>query len=110
MIGSTSDNEALVAARAAQRMLRASGPAGPDFIDPQPGAELATEAAAVLLTENAVLKAELEQLRRTGPAVALWNDVGAKVSDNRVAAQWALDLHRRGRVWLSADFEVPFLT
>ena len=91
------------------RMLARCNMRWEDFIEAYRRAELATEAAALLLAENTALKAELDQLRSTGTAVALWNNVGAEVSDTRAAAEWALDLHRRGQVWLSA-FEVAFLT
>jgi hypothetical protein len=103
------EGEALNAIRMAGRLLRAAEMSWQDIADGHRRAELATEAAAVLLAENTALRAELEQLRSTGTAVALWNDVGAQVSDTRRAASWALDLHRRGLVWLSGDFELPFL-
>ena len=109
LLGSAHEGERSNAVTAGGRMLQAAGMRWEDFIEAHHRAEIATAAAADLLLENTALKAELEQLRRTGTAVALWNDVGAQVSDNRVAAEWALDLHRRGAVWLS-DFEVPFLT
>ena len=38
----------------------------------------------------------------------MWSEVGAATADTQRAAQWALDVHRQGRVWLS-DFEVRFL-
>ena len=40
--------------------------------------------------------------------VAIWNDVGAQTTDTRAGAQWALDLHRAGRIWLSPR-EIDFL-
>jgi hypothetical protein len=109
MLGSDHEGERSNAVTLGGRMLQAVGMRWEDFIEAYRRAEIATEAAAVLLAENTSLKAELDQLRSTGTAVALWNDVGAQVSNTRTAAEWALDLHRCGRVWLS-DFEVAFLT
>jgi hypothetical protein len=108
MVGSASDGEALNAARTADRILRSAGVPWLDFVEAYRRAEVATEAASVLLAENAALRAEVDQLRSTGAAVAVWTDLGAQVSDTRKAAEWALDIHRRGLVWLS-DFEIPFL-
>jgi hypothetical protein len=109
MLGSDREGERSNAVTLGGRMLAAAGMRWEDFIEAYRRAELATEAAALLLAENTSLKAELDQLRSTGTAVALWNDVGAQVSDTRVAAEWALDLHRCGVVWLAPDFEVAFL-
>jgi hypothetical protein len=110
MLGSDREGERSNAVTLGGRMLEAVGMRWEDFIEAYRRAEIATEAAAVLLAENTALKAELEQLRSTSTAVALWNDVGAQVSDTRAAAVWALDLHRRGTVWFSPGFEIPFLT
>jgi hypothetical protein len=110
LLGSDYEGERLNAVTLGSRLLKDAGMHWSDFIEAYRRAEIATEAAAVLLAENTALKAELDQLRRTGTAVALWNDVGAQVSDTRRAAAWALDLHHRGIVWLSPGFEVPFLT
>jgi len=109
MVGSGQEGEALNALRLADRMLRDAGMRWEDLLSPVHELEIATEATAVLLAENTALKAELEQLRTTSTAVAMWSDVGAAVSDTQRAAQWALDLHRNGRVWLS-DIEVRFLS
>jgi hypothetical protein len=108
LVGSAHDGEALAAARTADRLLREAGIGWGDLLAPFRQLEVATEAAALLLAENISLKAELDQLRATGTAVALWQDVGATASNTRGSAQWALDLHRRGTVWLST-FEVDFL-
>jgi hypothetical protein len=70
--------------------------------------EIATEAAAVLLAENNASRAEVEQLLTTGTTVAIWSDVGNAIADTQHAAEWALDFHRQGCVWLS-EFEVRFL-
>ena len=107
MVDSSHEGEALTALRLADRMLR--GMRWEDLLPPSREHEIATEAAAILLAENTALKAELEQLRTTGTAIATWSEVGAAIADTQRAAQWALDLHRHGRVWLS-DFEVRFLS
>jgi hypothetical protein len=107
------EGEAVNAIRMVDRMLRAAGMRWPDLTDGHHRAEVATEAARVQLAENDELRAENERLRAEksrGDAVAIWQDVGAQISSTRSAAQWALDLHRDGIVWLSPDFEVPFLT
>jgi hypothetical protein len=109
LLGSAHDGEKLNAVTLGGRMLQSAGMRWEDFIESYRRAEIATEAAAVLLAENGALKAELEQLRSTSKGVALLEDVGAKVSDSRLAAEWALDLHRRGQVWLAPDFEIEFL-
>jgi hypothetical protein len=108
LLGSDHEGERSNAVTLGGRMLQTAGMRWEDFIEAYRRAEIATEAAARLLDENAALKAENDQLRSAGTAVALWNDVGAKASDTCRAAQWALDLRRRGDVWLS-DFEVGFL-
>ena len=108
LLGSDHEGERLNAVTLGGRLLQAAGMRWEDFIESYRRAEIATEAAQVLLAENAELRAELDRLRSNGSAVAVWSDVGAQVSDTRRAAEWALALHRRGTVWLS-DFEVPFL-
>jgi hypothetical protein len=108
-LGSDHEGERSNAVTLGSRMLEAAGMRWEDFIQAYPRAEIATAAAAELLAENTALKAELDQLRRTGTAVALWQEVGAKISDTRTAALWALDLHHRGQVYLSPNFEFPFL-
>src|SRR5262249_54264748 len=80
-----------------------------DFVDAYRRAEIATEAAALLLAENTELRSEIDRLRSTTTAIALWQDVASPAAAPRAAAEWALDLHRRGQVWLST-FEVAFLT
>ena len=87
MMGSHHEGERSNAVTLGARMLQASGMRWEDFIEAYRRAEIATEAAAVLLAENTSLKAELDQLRSTGTTVALWNDVGAQVSDTRVTAE-----------------------
>jgi hypothetical protein len=108
MVGSSHEGEALTALRLADRMLRNAEMRWEDLLSRAYELEIATEAAAVLLAENTALRAELEQLRTTGTALATWSEVGAVIADAQRAAQWALDLHSHGRVWLS-DFEVGFL-
>jgi hypothetical protein len=74
-------------------------------------AEFATEAAAELaaaLNDAEQRIAELAAELSRGTAIAVWNDVGAKIGSNRVAADWALGLHRRGLVYLS-EKEIDFL-
>jgi hypothetical protein len=105
MIGSSYEGEALTALRLADRMLRDAGMRWEDLLSPAHELEVATEAAAVLLAENTALKAELERLQTT--VTATWSEVAAEVG-TQSAAQWALDLHSHGRVWLS-DFEIGFL-
>ena len=109
MVGSNHEGEALTALRLADRMLRDAGMRWEDLLSPAHELDIATEAAVVLLAENTALRAELEQLRTTGTAIATWSEVGSEIADTQRAAQWALDLHRQGRVWLS-DFEVRFLS
>jgi hypothetical protein len=109
MVGSSHEGEALTALRLVDRMLRDAGMRWEDLLSPAHELDIATEAAVVLLDENTALKAELEQLRTTGTAIATWSEVGAAIANTQRAAQWALDLHRQGRVWLS-DFEVGFLS
>ena len=108
MVGSSHDGEALTALRLADRMLRDTGIRWEDLLAPARKLEIATEAAALLLAENNALRAEVEQLRTTGTAIAMWSEVGTALADTQRVAQWALDLHAHGRVWLS-DFEVRFL-
>jgi hypothetical protein len=108
MVGSSHEGEALTALRLADRMVRNAGMRWEDLLLPAHELEIATEAASVLLAENTAFRAELELLRTTGAAVATWSEVGAVIADTQRAAQWALDLHSHGRVWLS-DFEVRFL-
>jgi hypothetical protein len=102
------DNEALTAMRLADRLLRAAGATWNDLLVAQSQLAIAYEAASILKAETLALKAELDQLRAGGTAVAGWQDVGAAIASSRSAAQWALGLHERGDVWLS-DFEVDFL-
>lgn len=109
-LGSDHEGERANAVALGGRMLAAAGMRWEDFAGALHQAEVATEAAAELLARNTALEAEVEQLRSTGGNLALMEDVGAKVTDTRRAAEWALDLHRRGRVWLAANFEVEFLT
>jgi hypothetical protein len=109
MVGSSHEGEALTALRLADRMLRNAGIRWEDLLSPAHELEITTEAAAVLLAENTALKAELDQLRTTGTTIATWSEVGAAIADTHRTAQWALDLYRHGRVWLS-DFEVRFLS
>jgi hypothetical protein len=109
MVGSNHEGEALTALRLADRMLRDAGMRWEDLLSPAHELEIATEAAAILLAENTALNAEVEQLRTTGTAIATWSEVGSEIADTQRAAQWALDLHRQGHVWLS-DFEVRFLS
>lgn len=114
------DGEAINAIRAAHRLLREAGMAWNDLVAPHRQLQVATEAAQVLLAENIALRDEIEHLRATGTAVSLrdgqdaqsaatWIDVGSAFNNARTAAQWALDLHTRGAVWLST-FEINFLT
>jgi hypothetical protein len=102
------DGEALTALRMAHRLLDAAGMGWEDLLAPFRQLEIATEAAAILHAENMALKAELDQLRSTGTAIAIWQDVGATISNTCAAARWALDLHSCGGVWLS-EFELLFL-
>ena len=107
MVGSSHEGEALTALRLADRMLRNAGMQWEDLLSPTHQLQVATDAAA-LLAENTALKAELEQLRTIRTVVSPWSEGGPVIADTQRAAQWALDLHRQGRVWLS-DFEVRLL-
>jgi hypothetical protein len=109
MVGSGHEGEALTALRLADRMLRNAEMRWEDLLSPAHETEIATEAAAVLLAENTALRAELVQLRTTGTAIATWSEVGPAIAAPQRAAEWALDLHRHGRVWLS-EFEVRFIS
>jgi len=108
MVGSSQEGEALNALRLADRMLRDAGLRWEDLLSPVHELEIATKAVAVLLDENTALRTELEQLRTTGTAVAMWSHVGATISNTQRAARWALALYHQGHVRLS-DFEVRFL-
>jgi hypothetical protein len=110
LLGSTGDGEVANAGRLADRLVRDAGMIWPDFVEAFKTAEIATAAAAELLAENTALRAELDQLRGAGGAVAPWQNIGSGGSRAQTGAIWALDLHARGAVWLSSDFEVPFLT
>jgi hypothetical protein len=110
MAGSSNyDSEALNAVRLADRLLRAAGATWNDLLVAQDQLAVACEAAAVLKAENLALRAELDQLRAAGTAVAVWQEVGAAITSSRTAAAWALALHDRGDVWLS-EFETDFLS
>jgi hypothetical protein len=108
MVGSSHEGEALTALRLADRMLRDAGVRWEDLLCPAHELGIATEAAVILLAETTALKAELKQLRTTGTAVATWSEVGTASANAQSAAQWAVDLHSHGRVWLT-DFEVSLL-
>jgi hypothetical protein len=88
LLGSAHDGERLNAVTLGGRMLQAAGMRWEDFVEAHRRAEIATEAAAVLLAENTALRAEIDQLRSTGSALAVWNEVGAKVSDTHRTASW----------------------
>jgi hypothetical protein len=109
MVGSSHEGKALTALRLANRMLRNAEMRWEDLLSPAHELEIATEAAAVLLAENTALRAELEQLRTTGPAVATWSSVGTAITDNQRAAACALELHRERMAWLTPP-ETDFLT
>jgi hypothetical protein len=109
MVSSSHEGEALNATRLADRMLRDAGMRWEDLLSPAHELEVATKAAAVLLAENTALKAEVEQLRTTGTAIATWSEVGAAISDTQRAAAWALELHCQRMAWLTPP-ETDFLT
>jgi hypothetical protein len=109
LLGSDHEGERANAVTLGGRMLQAVGMRWEDFVDAYRRAEIATEAAALLLAENTELRGELERLQSTSNAIALWQDVAAPNAAPRAAATWALNLHHRGQVWLSS-FEVAFLT
>ena len=48
-------------------------------------------------------------MRSNGTAVAIWHDVGAPILNTRGAGEWALQLHRGRLIWLTPNFELPFL-
>jgi hypothetical protein len=109
MLGSTGDGEVANAGGLADRLVRDAGMVWSDFIEAFKTAETATAAAAELLAENTAMRAELDQLRGGGGVIAPWQNIGSGDSRAQTGALWALDLHAQGAVWLSADFEVPFL-
>src|SRR5262249_51367641 len=98
---SSHEGEALNAIRLADRMIREAGMVWADFIDAAAERDLAKDTAVELQAEVMRLQAEIDTLRRSGNEIEVWQDVGAKITDTRQAAMWALDLHRQGRVWLS---------
>jgi hypothetical protein len=106
---SPNPHEAASAMRKANSLRDEAGMGWEDVLAPLRQLEIATDAASILLAENTALKAELDELRTNGTAIAVWRDVGAATSNTRAAAKWALDLHRRELVYLTAEFEVPFL-
>ena len=70
----------------------------------------ATEAAAVLLAENNMLRAELDQARTAPAPGSAWLDVrDATPNGTRKAALWLLQLHDEGRISLNAKFEFDFV-
>ena len=109
LLGSDQAGERANAVTIGSRMLQAAGMRWEDFVDAYRRAEIATEAAALLLAEDTELRGEIDRLRSSSAAIALWQEVGSAAVAHRAAAEWALDLNRRGQVWLSA-FEVAFLT
>lgn len=109
MVGSSHVGEALNALRLADGMLRDAGMPWEDLLSPAHQLDIATEAVVVLLAENTALKAEIEQLRTTGTAVATWSEVGTAITDNQRAAAWALELYRERMAWLT-PLETDFLT
>jgi hypothetical protein len=112
MVDSTFDAEALSALRLAAALLKAAGMTfgqvinaeGTDAINK---ARIANEAAEILAAQLSEAQAEIDRLRRAensrGTAVAIWQNVSAKISNNRATAQWALDLYDRSLVWLSSN-------
>jgi hypothetical protein len=110
VLGSAGDGEVANAGRLADRLVRDAGMVWSEFIESFKAAETATAAAAALLAENSAMRAELDELRSTGGAIAPWQNIESGGSRAQTGALWALDLHAQGAVWLSPDFEVPFLT
>jgi hypothetical protein len=105
--GSHHDGEAVNAIRVVDRMLREAGMRWPDLTNGHQQAEIATEAAAILLRDLTSAQrriAELEAERGTTPLPVVWNDVG----DPCKQAQWCLDEHAARRLYLN-EFEFKFL-
>jgi hypothetical protein len=96
MTGSDRDGESANAGRKATAMIRAAGMEWSDFVGAAERAARAEEGARYLLAENDELRAALARAEASNGAVA-WQDVSVASSTNhRVAAKWALDLHREG--------------
>jgi hypothetical protein len=110
LVDSGHDAEALAALRAGCRLLRKSGLTLADLLKQH---SLALQAASLLLSESNALKAELEQARASlstaSTVVAVWQDTRAQAGSPKSIANWVLDLHRQGRVYLSEGFEVDFM-
>jgi hypothetical protein len=107
MTGSSHDGEALNALRRAQDLLAAAGMSWDDLLC-GPGSELevATQAAAQLLAENAALYHEVERLRK----LLGCDDIGEEwrsLDDVAGQAGWCLSLQTAGKIRfgeLDADF------
>lgn len=109
----TSDHEGeqLNAVRLAGRLLRDNNMRWADVTGGHERARIIEAANAELAAEVLALQqrnAELEAERSHCTNVALWSNVDAKPSRNRVLAAWVLDLHRQGRTYLSPR-EIEFL-
>ncbi|MGA8758753.1 MAG: hypothetical protein WB611_21030 [Stellaceae bacterium] len=94
---------------AVDKMLRAAGLTWPDLLKPAEQLETATQAAAALLAENDLLRAQLAEAEVRGGALTTWQDVNAAPGDHRRRAAWMLSLEAQGAVWLG-DFETRFPT
>jgi hypothetical protein len=108
LLGSAFDAERAQAAQAADRLVRGSGMSWPDFVRAAERELVANKAAEILFAENTELRAELDQLRTTGTAVAPWVDI-MDLGDPPRQAQWCLDQYAARRLFLNS-FEIHFLT
>jgi hypothetical protein len=100
--GSTAhEGEAINAIRLVDRLLRAAGMRFPDLVASFKETAVAVEAAQVLAREVEELRAELER-RRGAAAVALGHaDDWYPGAAAQQKAQWCLDLHATGELWLN---------
>jgi hypothetical protein len=109
-LGSTSEGELRNAGVAGTRLLKTYGLHWVDIVRGWAANRQATTTAdtanAFLLAQIAKQQAEIDQLRAerdAGNGVALWADVGSKITDAARAAQWALDLNARRPLGISIN-------
>ncbi len=98
------EGEQLNALQTASRLLRKSGLRWPDLLEGQNKAEIAIEAASVLLSELNEAKRQLTEYEKT-VKVEDWSEVGDQ--SPRDLAKWCLELHPK-HVLLN-KFELDFL-
>jgi hypothetical protein len=103
---SAHEGEAVNAIRAADRPLREAGMRWPDLTDGYHQAEIATQAAAVLVAE---LKEARERLAALDTGRGEWRRVPQTSNRHQTAAAWCLDQYEEGDLYLNS-FEYDFLS